>query len=88
MPRRKSAAGGSRRIPAGGRAIQRRRTRREQQPNPGYDMDELADFTDDIDTDPEWLATNSLHNIEARRRIEMLREERRLQQDLCDIYDA
>jgi hypothetical protein len=78
MPRRKSAAGGSRRIPAGGRAIKRRRTRREQ----------LADFTDEIDTDPEWLATNSLHNIEARRRIEMLREERRLQQDLCDIYDA
>jgi hypothetical protein len=88
MPRRKSPAGNSRRTPAGGRAIKRRRTRREYQPDPDYDIDESADFSDDIDPDSEWLASGSLHNIEARRRIEMLREERLLQQDLCDIYDA
>ena len=68
--------------------MKRRRTRRQYQPDPGYDIDGLADFTDDIDPDAEWLATSRLHNIEARRRIEMLREERRLQQDLCDIYDV
>jgi hypothetical protein len=88
MPRRKSAAGSSCRLPAGGRTMKRRRTRREYQPDTGYDIDELADFTDDVDPDAEWLASGSLHNIEARRRIEMLREERSLQQDLCDIYDA
>ncbi len=88
MPRRKSPAGNSRRTPAGARAMKRRRTRREYQPDPDYDIDESADFSDDIDSDDKWLATGSLHNIEARRRIEMLREERLLQQDLCDIYDA
>jgi hypothetical protein len=88
MPRRKSPAGNLRRTPAGGRAMKRRRTGRGYQPDPDYDIAESADFSDDIDPDDEWLATGSLHNIEARRRIEMLREERLLQQDLCDIYDA
>ena len=48
----------------------------------------MAEILHDIDAILKRHSRRDLLNTEIRRRIEMLREEQRLQQELTDIYDA
>jgi hypothetical protein len=63
----------------------RRPAQREHSPEA---EDDMAEILQDIDAILKRQSSRDLMNTEIRRRIEMLREDQWLQQELTDIYDA
>ena len=97
MSRSNPRTGNRRHKPAGGRTMGRllcsdagklrgrKPMRRELSLEPEEDM---AEIFHDIDAILKRHSTSDLQNTEIRRRIEMLREEQRLQRELTEIYDT
>jgi hypothetical protein len=97
MSRSNPRTGNRRHRPAGGRTMGRllcsdagklRGRRPAQREHSLEPEDEMAEILHDIDAILKRHSRRDLLNTEIRRRIEMLREEQRLQQELTDIYDA
>jgi hypothetical protein len=100
MNRSKQRTGGTRRnmsVPGARSRLVRRgagqpHTRRDKAPefqdDPDEGLDDMAELFGDIEHILERQARRYTQDTGIRRRIEMLREERRLQQELNDLYES
>jgi hypothetical protein len=81
---------GSRLIRGGaGRAAHARRDARpDYRHDPDEGHDDMAELLGDIEHILERQTKRNTQDTGIRRRIEVLREERRLQQELSDLYDS
>ena len=80
---------GSRRLRRGaGQAHARRNATPDYRDDPDEGLDDMADLFGDLEHMLERQTKRYTQDTGIRRRIEVLREERRLQQEISDLYDG